>query len=1136
MKKIRIKGVKIPSFWNKCLMIMRLTFLFLLVGLMQLSASVYSQTTKLSLEMRNAKVAEVLDAIESQSEFRFAYSPGFIDLGREVTVDIHDKTIEESLKTVFAGVSVEFSIFDRHILLYPESLSPGTEPVVSHATGAQQRTVSGTVTDESGLPLPGVTVVVKGTTQGTVTNADGNYSLTNIPEDATLVFSFVGMRTQEVEVGSQTSINVTMEEETIGIEEVVAIGYGTMKKSDLTGAVGYVQGDLIGERNTTQISTALQGTVPGLMVTRSNSAPGATASIKIRGITTIGDSDPLIIVDGVPGDINQVHPKNIESISVLKDAASASIYGARAAAGVILITTKRAKENELSLSYDFGYGLEIPTSQPQNVGVQRYLEMANELRFNDNPQGGLYQEYTQEQVENWIKSYPIDPDKYPISNWYDLIVRDYAPRQTHTLNLSGGSKMVKTRASMSYDKTDGLLKINNINYERYLVSINNDFDFNKYISASLDLNIKRTETKEPSQTNVWYMFRAYPHTFAYRWSHGGLADVKGGNNPYGRIKDTGNTNGWYTKLGGRLAINFTPIEGLKLSAVASPNYSISKVKTFNLQAGYTGQDDPNTIIGYFQDHSSTSLTEDRNNNNDITTQLLATYDKSFGNHNFNLMAGNENYYYFYERLDASRDQYKLKEFPYLDIGPTSLIDNGGGAYENAYRSFFGRIMYNYANRYLFQANYRYDASSRFHPDYRWGGFPSLSVGWVVSEENFIKNAGLDNLSFLKLRASFGTLGNERIGNYPYQALIDFTSSLFYDNASSVNPTFYNGAAQIQYAIQDISWETTQTLDIGFDAVLFDNRLNITADYYYKETKDMLLDLKIPGFVGFENPEQNTGKMYTNGFDLEAGWKDNIGDFSYGIALNLSDFVSKMGDLGGTQFLGSQVKFEGSEFNEWYGYLSDGLFLSQEDLDNSAKLNSNVKVGDVKFLDISGPDGVPDGLISSEYDRVLLGGSLPRFMFGGTITGGYKDFDISMAFQGVGKQNVRITSGMATAMPGNWGNIPAILDDNYWSSFKTEEDNAKVKYPRLTNTNGSSNLSMSDYWMFNGRYFRMKNLTIGYTLPAILTQKVNISRLRLYISGSDLFCLSKYPTGWDPERGDSSYPITSSLLFGININF
>lgn len=946
-----------------------------------------------------------------------------------------------------------------------ETLSQLVQPI------QQGITVRGQVTDANGEAIIGASIVVKDNpTQGTVTDIDGNFNLSNLPEDAVLNISYVGMQPQSIPVQGRSMIRVTLLEDTEMLDELVVIGYGTMKKSDLTGAISTVTGDQLARRNATQLSTALQGAMPGLMVTRSNSTPGATADIKVRGITTIGDSNPLVIVDGVPGDINEVHSNDIESITVLKDAASASIYGARAAAGVILITTKRAKSNELSLNYDFNYGMEIPTSQPKNVGFQRYLEMANELRYNDNPSGGKYQEYTQEQVENWVKMNPTDPDTYPITDWRELLLRNYAPRQSHALSLTGGLNFVKSRASLNFDDTDGLLTVNNINYKRYIVGVNNDFTFNKYLGASLDLNMVRTESYKPSEGNIWYMIRAYSPAYAWKWSHGGLADVKGGNNPYGRVKEGGSNQGWYTKLGGRIAINFTPIEGLKFSAIASPNYYISKNKIFKLQAGFTGPEDPNVIIGYFQGYATTSLTEGRYDTNDLTTQFLTTYDKKLGNHSLNFMVGNENFSYFNEGLSASRDLYELKEFPYLSIGPRTLIDNAGYASENAYRSFFGRFTYNYANRYLLQVNYRYDGSSRFHKDYRWGGFPSLSLGWVISEENFIKNANLENLSFLKFRAAYGSLGNEKIGNYPYQALIDFTKALFYDTPSSVTPTPYNGAAQIQYAIKDLSWETTKTFDIGVDAVLFNNRMSLTFDYYNKQTNDMLLDLKIPGYMGFDNPQQNTGKMFTKGFDLEASWRDEIGDFRYAISANLSDFVSKMGDLGGTQFLGSQVKFEGSEFNEWYGYLSDGLFLTEEDVNNSARLNSNITVGDVKLKDVSGPDGVPDGLISSEYDRVLLGGSLPRFMYGGTLSAGYKDFDISMTIQGVGKQNARITSGMATPMPGKWGHIPAILDENYWSTYNSDDENARVKYPRLTDTNSGSNLSMSDFWMFNGGVF------------------------------------------------------------------
>lgn len=933
-------------------------------------------------------------------------------------------------------------------------------------------------------------------------------------------------------------MDIILVEETELLEEVVVVGYGTIRKKDLTGATSNIRGDNLSARKTTQLSTALQGSTSGVLVTRSNSSPGAGASkIQIRGVTTIGNSSPLIIVDGVPYEnINDINVNDVESMSILKDAASASIYGSRAASGVILITTKRASERDLKLSYNFEYGLEIPTTQPKQVPFQRYLEMANELKYNDNPSGGLYSLYSEEQVKSWVANNTTDPDNFPITDWYDLLVKGAAPRQTHALNITGGSKSVKTMASFSFDKIDGLFKDAELNYKRYLVRVNNDVKISKYWNASLDLRANYAERKEPAFTGIWSSIRVASPAYAWKWSHGGLADVKGGNNPYGRLVEGGFQEASTTKIGGKISLDFSPIKGFKISAVAAPNFTISKEKKFNKKAGYTSQDDPYTIVGTFAGCESTKLKEVRNDSRNITTQLLATYTNKIGKHDFNVMLGYENYYYFHESLDTSRDQYELVDFPYLDSGPKNFLDNSGAAYENAYRSYFGRIIYSFNDRYLLQANVRNDGSSRFHKDHRWGVFPSFSMGWIISEESFFKKLNLNWMSFLKFRGSWGRLGNERIGNYPYISLMDFTSTLFYENDKTMEPTFYTGAAQIQYAMRNLTWETTETYDIGVDAHFLDSRLSITADYYYKRTKDMLLDLEIPKYVGFSNPSQNAGSMHTSGIDLEINWNDNIGDFKYGIGANFSDYLSRMDNLSGTQFLGEKVKMEGSLFNEWYGYVSEGLFQTKEDVENSPKLNSNTQVGDIKYKDLSGPQGVPDGIISPEYDRVLLGNSQPRFMYGGTLYGSFKGLDFNLAFQGVGKQNVRMTKEMVQPLQNQWGCIPGMLDGNYWSSLNSTEQNLSAKFPRLTYVNEEANNSMSTFWMFNGRYFRLKNITLGYTLPKSVTETIFLTNVRFYVSASDLFCLSNYPKGWDPERGDSSYPITTSLIFGLSVNF
>lgn len=997
---------------------------------------------------------------------------------------------------------------------------------------APPRYINGVVVDSIGEPLIGATVQVEGMSNGVATDMDGKFAI-KVDDGQILLITYVGYIPQKVKVTPKLNdVKVEMKLNSEILDEVVVVGYGTMKKKDLTGAVSAIKGENLSARKTTQLSTALQGAIAGVMVTRNNGAPGATASsIRVRGVTTISDSSPLVIIDGVPGSIDDVNPNDVENMSVLKDASSSSIYGSRAAAGVILITTKRASERKASISYNFEYGLEIPTHQPEYVGVKRFLETANELRYNDNASGGWYQVYPEDDVNNWERYHLTNPDKYPITDWTGMILKKSAPRQTHTINVSGGTKSIKSSASFVYDKVDGLYA--DRYYERFMVRTNNDFTINKYLGATLDLNVKKTKNHQPYY-NPFFDMRIAPMIYPAVWENGAYAEGKSGSNPYAKLMEGGTNDGWYTRLGGRAAINLTPIEGLKISGVIAPDYSFTKNKTFKKAVPYYSDEDPNMIIGYMDDGYSTSkLTETRNDSHSLTIQGIVNYMKTFGKHDLNLMGGYETYHSFNENLSAARDQYELTNFPYLDLGPLDFRENGGNASELAYRSWFGRVAYSFDNKYLFQANIRYDGSSRFHPDYRWGAFPFFSAGWVISNENFMKNASLDWLSFLKLRASYGTLGNERIGsNYPYQASLSFSNVLFYQNGEILSQL---SAAQWAYAIANISWETTRSVDVGLDATFFNNRLRLTADYYKKQTKDMLLALEIPDYVGFDNPQKNTGKMYTNGYDIEVGWNDQIGDFSYGLSVNFSDFVSKMGDLGGTEFLGDQVKMEGSEFNEWYGYLSDGLMLTEEDL-QGPKLNNNIKLGDIKYKDISGPDGVPDGKISPEFDRVLLGGSLPRFQYGGSLHLGYKGFDLSMAFQGIGRQNVRMTTNMVQALMHNWGNTPAIIDGNYWSEKNTPERNAEVFYPRLTSTNANANYAMSDYWLFNGRYFRMKNVTLGYTLPQSLTEKVTIKQVRVYVAANDLFCISRFPKGWDPEMGSSSYPITTSVLFGLSVNF
>ncbi len=998
---------------------------------------------------------------------------------------------------------------------------------------AQQRIVTGLVSDETG-PLPGVNIVLKGTTIGTITKEDGTFSI-EVPGDAKLLtVSFLGFVSQDVDIVGKSNVAIQLQADIINIEEiVVSIGYGTAKKSDLTGAVSSVQGNEIADRQTAQVSQALQGAISGVMVTRDNNSPGASATIRIRGVTTIGESDPLIIVDGVPvDDINNINPNDIQNMSVLKDAASASIYGSRAAAGVILITTKRAKDGDLKLSYTGEYGVEKPTVWPGYADVIRFMQMENELRWNDNGniEGSEYPTYSQDAIENYWQHHAANPNIYPYANtdWRDLVMKDYASRQSHNISISAGSKAVQTKISLNYDDITGLYKYKE--YERWTARANNNITINKFLSASVDMYMKRSVSYDAA-TSPWNLLQLSPPVYPAIYDDGRIASGKAGGNIYGTIEKGGTNTNWYNTFSGKAQIDLKPIDGLTLSAVVAPDFGFTKGKEFLIEVPTTIYEDPTVYEVSLSHTSSTRLSETRNDNYKITSQILVNYIKSFGNHKLNLFAGYEDYSAHYEDLGASRDDYLLTSFPYLDLGPLELRDNSGSAWGNAYRSYIGRVMYNFKNRYFLQTNIRYDGSSRFHKDYRWGAFPSVSAGWIISDENFMENTK-SVLSYLKLRSSWGQLGNERIGNYPYQANISFGDALFYEGTEVVSQ---QTAAQIQYAIKDISWETTESTDIGIDASLFRSRLHLTVDFYMKQTKDMLLALEIPDFIGFDNPQQNTGKMETKGWELELGWNDVIGELSYAVSFNLSDSKTKMGDLGGTEFLGDQIKIEGSEFNEWFGYRSDGLFQSQEDVDASPRLSNSVKPGDIKYIDISGPDGIPDGIISPEYDKELLGGSLPCYLYGGSIKFNYKGIDFLTVVQGVGKQNSYLSPAMVQPLRENWGNVPDFVDGNYWSVYNTSGQNLEVKYPRLSWSSRTNNYIMSDYWLFDGSYFRIKNITLGYTLKKGWTQKIGIDKLRVYVSGSDLLSIDNYPKGWDPEVG-SGYPITQTYLFGVNVNF
>jgi TonB-linked SusC/RagA family outer membrane protein len=999
---------------------------------------------------------------------------------------------------------------------------------LQYAAFAQTKNVKGIVTDaQTNTPLPGVSITVPGTTIGTVTNTKGEFSL-NTPDDVKQVrAAFLGYGEQII-VLTGNPLRISLAANNKSLNEVVVVGYGTSRKKDLTGSISTVSGNEIAGRQTIQVTEALQGAVPGMSVTRSNSAPGAGSSILIRGITTLGNSAPLFIVDGVPvGNIDNINGADIASLTVLKDGASAAIYGSRGAAGVILITTKRGVEGKTNLEYSYQYGLQKATALPKYVDAPTYMSYFNEQSTNDGAASGPYK---QDYITHFADSLAKNPNRFPFANtdWLKLILTNkYAPRQEHNLSFTAGAKNVKTRVSLGYQKVGAFY--DNYNYERYLVRVNNDVQVTSRISANIDLGLRRTNTLSPvanpfSGQTPFYEAEVMPPVYAAYYTNGAYALAKDGRNPLAQLQQGGTQETHLNQMQGRLALNYKPVDDITITALVAPTFDLDKSKSFSKKITYTNPDGSPTTLS---NTALSVLSEGRTEAYQLTSQVLIYYNKVFaGRHSVTALAGYESLDNQNESLNASRQGFVLTDFPYLDSGSQQLRDNSGNASEVALHSYFGRITYDFDKKYYVQGNLRDDQSSRFAPAYRKALFPSFSAGWVISQEKFMKN--IPWLSFLKLRGSYGEVGNERIGNYPYQATIDFSTALFYQNGAVVP---LNGGAQTVYAVNNISWETTRTTDIGLDATVFNDRLSITADYYKKRTYDILLGLDIPLNLGYDKPQQNAGIMDIKGWDLALNWHDNINKLKYSIGFNISDARSKVIDMKGTQLLGDQATFLGSEFNGWYGYRSAGLYQTKADATASARTSTAVTAGDIKYIDQDG-----NGIINAN-DRVLLGGSLPRYQYGGNINLAYGAFDLGVTFQGIGKRLSRLNSDVTRPFLESFGNFPQLLAGNFWSLNNTPAQNLAAKYPRLSNTSANNNYTFSDYWLINGAYFRIKNATLGYTLRNTnFLKRSGIESFRIFIGANDFFTSSKFPKYTDPESGNASYPIVTTFLIGGSVKF
>ncbi|WP_262244937.1 TonB-dependent receptor [Parapedobacter soli] len=1071
-----------------------------------------------------------MSTLKKQTGYRIMYNDRFVKPTMLVSIDVDNQPLEHVLDQLLGPQQLTYHIKGKTIALQQKETNEYIFEQPANMRDIQEQVLSGTVTDANGAPLAGVTVRIVGTNRVAVTDDRGGYRIQITDKGQSIAFSAVGFETFETSIDGRSIINVSLTEVISDLEEVVVVGYGTVAKGDLTGSISSVQGADLASRSVQQLSTAMQGQIAGVQVTRSAGGPGAAATVRIRGITTLSNNDPLVIVDGVPSSLNDVIAADVETMTVLKDAASASIYGSRAAAGVILITTKRAKGQQFSLDYNTEYAFDRPTAKPTNGNVIDWMNVTNEIRWNDSGSSDPYSVYSLETIDSWLDNNAADPWHYPNTDWVDLMLKKSTAHQQHSIGVTGGTEKLLSKFNFTYQDGDGYYAKRS--YERFSGRLNNDYKINDWLDANIDVDFSKSETINPAVTGLNVMYRAYqisPYYNAF-WEDGRYADVKDGSNHLAGLNEGGQHNDHSYRLGGKAQLNVAPLKGLKLTAIFAPRFSYSQRKNFVRAVPVFYENGTTT---YAEHNKATSLSEARDNTSSTTYQLYGNYQNKWGDHSFNAMAGYEGYAYKWEDLGASRNNYLLDTYPYLNIGPEDYQYNSSAAGHNAYESVFSRIIYSYKNKYMLQGNIRSDGSSRFAKKYRWGTFYSGSAGWVVSEESWFKNNVVD---FLKIRGSIGQLGNERIGSeFPYQAAMVFGNSYMYDK-STQTVTATQRAAQTHYAFENITWETSTTYGAGLDLSFLNRRLRVTGDYYYKKTANMLLTLGFPSYAGFSAPSQNAGDMHTKGWDLELGWSDNIGDFWYSISANLSDYRSRMGYLGDRRTInGNYIIEEGSFYNEWFMYRSAGLFQTSADLNDAAgnkypTLSANDKAGDIKYVDVDG-----NGTINSN-DKVRLGNSLPEYLYGGNISLGWKAFDFNLSFQGIGQQKVLFNSSWIQPLKEQWGAVPSLILGNYWSQHNSEEENLKAKYPRLTYNNTANTYVGSDYWLFNGGYFRVKNITLGYTLPSELMNKVRVNNLRLFLSMNDLPAVSNYPRGWDPEVGPTSEFISTSFILGLNVKF
>ena len=1099
---------------------------------------------QVTVNIDSMPLTEALKKLEEQTGYSFFYSNVLPDKDAVVSVKANNMDIAAVMDQLLDGLAVSYKVNeDKQIALYAD------EPEVVEQTKPTVRTVSGVVYDSDGLPVIGAGVMVEGSLHGTVTDEDGRWILELEDDNVTLKISSMGYQSQSVAVKGRSDFTITLTSDTQYLDEVVVVGYGTQKKVNLTGSVSMVTSEDMASRPLSNMSSGLQGLLPGVTVVNASGQPGESGTtIRVRGVGTIGNANPLILIDGIEGDLSTINPEDIESVSVLKDAASASIYGARAANGVLLVTTKKMNDNpgtakdNAKVTFGAYAGIQTPTRLPQMCDAIEFMTLDNEARQNVGTAIGWLEDSFKKVTDN------TDPNYFANTDWLDEVLNSYAPQQNYSLSLNGGIGSSGYMLSYRYFDQKGLTVGSSTGEQRHNVR----FKMNTKLIDRLTLssNISYTSRKVTSPINsltsgggaIYNAMRIAPNA-PVRYTDGTWAYGGGNTNPVAILNDGGRSN--------VSTEEFSLLEVLKLDILkgwdVTATYNLTSTNGYKdiLKKTITFVNPEDKSVNVYA--SPNSLKNVDLKNVQQTFIIQSNFDITFGKHNISGVAGMSQEWYEARMFEASRTNLSTEFEPTLNLGDPSTMSNNATYSSWALRSGFGRVSYNYDERYLLEANIRYDLSSRFHKSVRGGWFPSVSAGWRISEEQFMSFAKpiVDNL---KIRGSWGMLGNQYVGSsdYPYMSVLEaFTSGL-----SLIGTSASTGYAPSTLANPNLTWEHIKMVNAGVDVALLQNRLTMSFDWFNKDTEGILLKLNYPAQIGPKPSEQNAGKVNNRGWEFDLNWRDQRGEFYYGIGFNISDVKNRIVDLAGNapDLSGYQIRMVGYPIDAFYGYKAIGL-MTPEDFKISDTQNHNYSLpkvpvilgndyqpGDIKYEDISGPDGKPDGRITPEYDKVVLGSNIPRYTY--TVRGdlGWKGIDFSFVIQGVGKCDGYL-EGTARHAFQDMAAYPQKVHLERYNVVTNPDPNAL--YPRLTYNTGFNQNTFSTYWMENASYMRLKNVQIGYTFPEKWMKKARIDNLRVYLSGDNLLTVSDFFYAYDPETPVSKggyYPQVKTVVLGLNITF